>query len=165
MRKTATKLSQVYAKHLGARISPKKLAPVADLVRGKNIQDAKVTLTFDPTKASQLILKVLKSAEANALHNNKMSNALFVSELWVGPGETMKRGRLVAKSRFNPIMKRTANIYVGLSEVPYDNTPAPIKAATAKSEKSKTVKKENKVASNSDKKVKRAKAPKKESAK
>lgn len=113
--------SQVYAKHLGAHISPKKLAPVADLVRGKNILDAKVALTFDPTKAAKLILKVLNSAEANALHNNKMSNSLYVSELWVGAGPMAKRGRFVAKSRVSPILKRTANIYVGLSEIPYDS--------------------------------------------
>jgi large subunit ribosomal protein L22 len=114
------KTSQVYAKHLGARISPKKVAPVADLIRGKSVIDAKVTLTFDPTKASNLLMKVLKSAEANALHNNKMSNALFISEIWVGPGPMMKRGHLVAKSRYNPILKRTANIYIGLTEHAFD---------------------------------------------
>lgn len=109
--------SAVYAKHLGARISPKKVAPVASLVRGKNIVDAKVALTFDPTKAAIMILKVLRSAEANALHNKKMDTArLYVSEIWVGAGPTIKRGRIVAKSRMSPILKRTSNIVVGLSE-------------------------------------------------
>lgn len=109
--------STVYAKHLGARISPKKVAPVADLIRGKGVTDAKVILTFDTTKGSDMILKVLKSAEANAKHNNQLVNdKLFVSEVWVGPGQTMKRGRIVAKSRMSPILKRTSNIYVGLSE-------------------------------------------------
>ncbi len=126
-------MSQVYAKHLGARISPKKVAPVADLIRGKSVLDAKIVLTFDPTKASDLLLKVLRSAEANALHNNKMTNSLYISEVWVGPGPTMKRGHIIAKSRFNPILKRTANIYLGLTENTYDTTPKkPTKETTTK---------------------------------
>src|SRR5689334_13108754 len=109
--------SQVYAKHITARITAKKIAPVMDLVRDKNLMDAKRILAFDPTKAAAIILKVVKSAEANALHNNKLNTArLYVSEIWAGPGPTYKRMRLVAKSRVSPILKRTANIYVGLSE-------------------------------------------------
>jgi large subunit ribosomal protein L22 len=159
--------SQVYAKHLGARISPKKLAPVADLVRGKNILDAKIALTFDPTKAAKMILKVLNSAEANALHNNKMNNSLYVSEIWVGAGPMLKRGRLVAKSRFSPILKRTANIYVGLSELHFDNFGAPKKIIkeTVKVEKAATPKRAVKKAETKKvekvEKVKRTRAPKK----
>jgi large subunit ribosomal protein L22 len=109
--------STVFAKYIGARISPKKVAPVADLIRGKDVKEAKVILTFDTTKGSDMILKVLRSAEANAKHNNKLaSDRLFVSEVWVGPGPMMKRGRIVAKSRMSPILKRTSHIYVGLSE-------------------------------------------------
>ena len=119
MKKSILDISTVYAKHLGARISPKKVAPVADLIRGKGVKDAKVILTFDTTKGSDMILKVLKSAEANAKHNNQLANdKLFVSQVWVGPGPTAKRGRIVAKSRMSPILKRTSNIYVGLSERP-----------------------------------------------
>jgi large subunit ribosomal protein L22 len=137
------KLSQVYAKHLGARISPKKVAPVAELIRGKSVLDAKIVLTFDPTKASNLLLKVLKSAEANALHNNKMTNSLYVSEVWVGPGPTMKRGHIVAKSRFRPILKRTSNIYIGLTENTYDKADKKVskKENTTKSPVKKLVKK------------------------
>lgn len=109
--------SQVYAKHLQARISAKKVAPVADLVRGKDLLEAKVILTFDRTKASDLLLKVLNSAKANALTNAKLTESkLYISELWVGVGPTFKRMRIVARSRTNPIMKRTSNIYLGLSE-------------------------------------------------
>jgi len=109
--------SQVYAKHKTARISAKKVAPVMDLIRGKGLIEAKVTLAFDRTKAAVLLLKLLRSAEANATNNRKLdSSKLFVSEVWVGPGPTYKRMRLVAKSRVSPIMKRTSNIYVGLSE-------------------------------------------------
>lgn len=108
------KLLNIYAKHIGARISPKKVAPVCDLIRGKGVHDAKVILTFDPTKAAKMLLKVVNSAEANARHNAKLTQDLFVSEVWAGPGATIKRGRIVAKSRFSPILKRSTNIYVGL---------------------------------------------------
>lgn len=110
-------VSQVYAKHMRAPISPKKVAPVADLVRGKDVEAAKIILTFDPTKAAALLLKVLKSAEANAVTNSKLAkDSLYVSEVWVSGGALLKRGRIVAKSRYNPVLKRTAHIYVGLSE-------------------------------------------------
>ncbi|RJR26386.1 50S ribosomal protein L22 [candidate division WWE3 bacterium] len=109
--------SQVYAKHMAARITAKKVAPVMDLIRGKNLHDAKVTLAFDRTKASDVILKVLKSAEANAKNNKKLDvKKLYISEVWAGPGPTYKRMRLVAKSRVSPILKRTSHIYIGLSE-------------------------------------------------
>ncbi len=58
-RSITTKLSTVYAKNLGVRISPNKVAPFADLVRGQNVHDAKVTLAFDRTKAAKLILKLV----------------------------------------------------------------------------------------------------------
>jgi large subunit ribosomal protein L22 len=109
--------SQVYAKHMSARITSKKLAPVMDLVRGKDLLAAKKILAFDPTKAAEMILKVLKSAEANAKHNAKLdANTLYVSEIYAGGGPSYKRMRLVAKSRVSPILKRTAHIYLGLSE-------------------------------------------------
>jgi large subunit ribosomal protein L22 len=109
--------AQVYAKHLKARISPKKVAPVMDLIRGKGVNEAKVILSFDSTKSAALLLKVLKSAEANAKNNNKLDpEKMFVSEAWVGAAAMIKRMRIVARSRTNPILKRTSNIYLGLSE-------------------------------------------------
>lgn len=111
------KNSQVYAKHLKARISPKKVAPVADLIRGKKLEEAKVTLAFDSTKGAALLLKILKSAVANAVHNSKLvKDALYVSEVWVGAGPTYKRMRVGSRSRSAPVLKRTSNIYLGLSE-------------------------------------------------
>lgn len=109
--------SEVYAKHMKARISPKKVAPVMDLVRGKSLKEAKLALSFDRTKAASLVLKVLKSAEANAVNNNKLdSKDLYLSELWVSGGPVYKSGQFVAKGRFSPILKRTSHIYVGLSQ-------------------------------------------------
>ena len=107
----------VYAKHKGARTSVKKVRPVMDLVRGMNVSDAQRVLDFHPTKASGLILKVLNSAVANARNNMSLSeDKLYISDIYVTEGRTMKRGRIVAKSRLNPILKRTAHLVVGLSE-------------------------------------------------
>ncbi|HLC93769.1 MAG TPA: 50S ribosomal protein L22 [Patescibacteria group bacterium] len=111
------KKADVYAKINNARISPKKVAPVMDLVRGKPLNEAKLALKLDNTKASVMILKTLKSAEANAKHNqNLTTEKLYISEIYVDGGQTIKRGRIVAKSRFSPILKRTSRIVVGLKE-------------------------------------------------
>jgi large subunit ribosomal protein L22 len=108
---------QAYAILRRARISPKKVAPVLDLIRGKKIYDAKVALTFDNTKAARTVLKVLKSAEANAKNNAKLkTDGLFVEETWVSGGPVAKTGHATGKSYFSPILKRTSHIYVGLSE-------------------------------------------------
>ena len=111
------KKATVYAKHMGARTSVKKAAPVMNLVRGKSIAEAQDVLSFHPTKASDLILKVLNSAVANARNNLHLSEKdLYISEIYATEGTTMKRGRIVARSRFSPIFKRTAHLVVGLSE-------------------------------------------------
>jgi large subunit ribosomal protein L22 len=109
--------ADVTAKHLKAKISPKKVAPVMDLVRGKKLQQAKMILAFDTSKAAKMILKVLKSAEANAKNNHELdTKKLFVSEIWVGGGPVTKSGEFVGRGRFNPILKRTSHIYIGLSQ-------------------------------------------------
>lgn len=107
----------VVAKHMGARVSPKKVVPVMDLIRGKNVENAKVILAFDRSKPAKIVLKVLKSAEANAINNNKMEKSkLVIHELWVGAGTMMKRMTPGAKGRADPILKRTSHIYIHLSE-------------------------------------------------
>ena len=74
------------------RISPIKARLVIDLIRGKDVKDARTILVNYNTKASKLILKVLDSATANAVNNNKMDEKkLFVSEARVDAGPVMKR--------------------------------------------------------------------------
>jgi large subunit ribosomal protein L22 len=110
------KKADVYAKHKLARISPKKVAIVMDMVRGEALEKAKVILAFDKTKASEMILKVLKSAEANAVNNNNFKpEDLYLSDVYVNPGRIYKFGKMGSKGRFNPILKRTSHIVVGLS--------------------------------------------------
>jgi len=107
----------VYAKQKSVGISPKKVAIVLDLVRGLAVKDAERILMFDDTKAAKITLKVLKSAFANAKNNLKLNEEdLYVSEIRVDGGRAFKRGRIVARSRTSPILKRTSHITVGLSE-------------------------------------------------
>jgi len=99
------------------RISPQKVKLVADLVRGKKIGDAETVLKFTEKKAAQIVEKLLKSAIANATQNPNMDeNVLYVKEIFVGPGPTLKRWRSRAQGRVSPIRKRTSNITVILAE-------------------------------------------------
>lgn len=108
----------VLAKHISADISPKKVRPVMNLVRGKDIENAKVILAFDKTKAAQIILKVLKSAEANATHNNGIKkDDLIVTDIWVGQNTPGKKPNFGARGRYSVKVSKKSNIYVGLSEV------------------------------------------------
>ena len=112
------KKAEVYAKHKSATISSKKVAPVLNLVRGKSVDEAKVILAFDRTKAAKLILKVLKSAAANAKNNLNMDPAsMYVSDLHVDVGRTRKTWRPQARGRISPLLKRSCHITVGLSSL------------------------------------------------
>ena len=74
-------------------VSPSKVRPVADLVRGKGYVEAVAILEAMPQKGSELILKVLKSAGANALNTNRKldEDSLYVAALLVDDGPRLKR--------------------------------------------------------------------------
>jgi len=108
---------KVTAKHMGAPVSPKKAATVLDLIRGKSLENAKVILAFDRSKAAKMILKVVKSAEANAVNNNKMDKSkLQLGEIWVSGGQMRKTIQPGAKGQADPRLRRTSHIYVSLVE-------------------------------------------------
>lgn len=97
------------------RISSRKAALVADLVRGKKAEDAIAILRFTPKKASQMIKKVIESAVANAESNFKQNKeTLYVKEVIVTEGTTYKRGIHISRGRTHPLLKRTAHIFVKL---------------------------------------------------
>ena len=99
------------------RIAPRKARLVADLVRGKSVVDAIVILNNTPRAASPIIDKVVKSAAANAINNHSMNEEnLYVKEILVNEGPTLKRFRPRAKGSASPIMKRTSHISVVLAE-------------------------------------------------
>ena len=105
------------AEHRFARISPRKVQIVCDLIRGKDVETAKAVLRATPKAASELVLKVLKSAAANAENNHDMDpEKLFVSKTFANPGPILKRGMPRAQGRFYRINKRTSHITVIVAE-------------------------------------------------
>ena len=100
-----------------ARISPRKVKIVCDLIRDKDTELAKGILLHTPKHGAELLYKVLCSACANAENNHEMDPAkLYVSQVWVAPGPTMKRGRASARGRYSRILKRTSHITVVVAE-------------------------------------------------
>ena len=99
------------------RMSPIKLKPVTDLVRGKDLNEALNILKFTPGKGSQIVEKVVKSAAANAENNYDMNpDNLYVAEVYAHQGPTMKRIRPRAQGRAYRILKRSCHIGVTLRE-------------------------------------------------
>lgn len=99
------------------RISPRKMKPIADLVRGKNANEAIAILKFTPRKGAAVLKKVIESAVANAENNHGMDvESLFVSEVYANQGPTMKRWKAGSMGRANPILRRTSHIGVVLKE-------------------------------------------------
>lgn len=99
------------------RISPRKVRQVVDLIRGKKVSDALAILKFAPQKASEAISKVVKSAVANAEHNNEANaDSLFVSQIFVDQGPSLKRTMPRAMGRADMIRKRTSHITVVVSD-------------------------------------------------
>ncbi len=99
------------------RMAPRKVRLVADLVRGKSVEDALKTLRFTPKVASRPMKKLIESALANAENNHGLDiDILWVKEIRVDEGPTLKRFRPRAQGRAFPIHKRTSHISVVLAE-------------------------------------------------
>lgn len=99
------------------RISPRKVTILCDLIRGKDAKTACAYIMQTPKAASEPMLKLLKSAIANAENNHGMDvDKLYVSTAIANPGPTLKRGRARAKGRYNRILKRTTHLTIGVSE-------------------------------------------------
>ena len=100
-----------------ARISSRKVAIVANLIRGKNVDEALAILKFTPRGAAEIIAKVVKSAKANAENNHEMdADKLYVASIVANQGPTMKRFMPRAMGRATMIRKRTSHIEVVLKE-------------------------------------------------
>lgn len=101
----------------GERISPIKARLVIDLIRGKDVNEAKTILVNYNTKASKMILNVLNSAIANAVNNNKLDESkLFVSEARVDAGPVMKRIMFDSRGNIGHKDKRTSHIVISVKE-------------------------------------------------
>ena len=98
-------------------ISPSKVGIVADLVRGKPVREALAILRYTPKRASKVVEKAIRSAIANAENNHDMDgDSLYVAEIYVGKGPTLKRWRPRARGIAYPIQKKTSHLTVVLRE-------------------------------------------------
>ena len=98
-------------------MSPSKLKPVTDLVRGKDLNEALTILKFTPGKSAELVEKVVQSAKANAENNFDMDpDKLYVAEIYANQGPTMKRWRAGSQGRASIILKRSSHVGVVLRE-------------------------------------------------
>ncbi|MDD3840374.1 MAG: 50S ribosomal protein L22 [Clostridia bacterium] len=100
------------------RIAPRKVKIVVDLLRGKTVDDALAIVRNTPKAASSVMEKLIKSAVANAENNQGMDGSnLYISEVFVNEGPTLKRFRPRAMGRASRIRKRTSHITVILDEL------------------------------------------------
>jgi large subunit ribosomal protein L22 len=99
------------------RMSPIKLGPVTDLVRGKDLTEALTILKFTPGKGAEIVEKVVQSASANAENNFDINpEDLYVAEVYANQGPTMKRWRAAARGSAAMIRKRSSHVGVVLKE-------------------------------------------------
>ncbi len=109
--------NRAFAKLNYARISPRKVSIVLDLIRNQPVDKALGILQYTPKAASELLLKLVKSAEANAENNHNMDKSnLYVAECFVTPGPTLKRIQPKDHGKAFRILKRTSHITVVLKE-------------------------------------------------
>jgi len=108
-----------HARHI--RISPTKVRQVLAVIRGKSVVEAIALLENTPKAASEILIKVINSAAANAEHNQNMSRSdLVIAEIFADPGPVLKRMMPRARGRANRILKRTSHITVILDTVRED---------------------------------------------
>ena len=109
---------EVKAKLKHSRSTPRKVRLVADLIRGKNVNEAVNILAFTPKKAAGMIQKLLKSAIANAEENHKVLDVddLYIKSIRVDKGVVWKRSIPRARGMATPIMKRMSHITIILDE-------------------------------------------------
>ena len=99
------------------RIAARKSRQVVDLIRNKNVADARALLEFTVKRAADPVLKLLNSAIASALHDFKLQESdLYIAKITVDEGPTLKRSFPMSRGRAYPIMKRTSHVTLILSD-------------------------------------------------
>lgn len=146
---------QVKASLKNLRISPRKVRLLANLVKGMNVNEAKIQLKFSNKKSSEPLLKLLESAVANAQNNFKLKNDnLYISKLLVNSRPMLKRWKPRAMGRASAIRKRVSSVIMELDErgneqkenniKNYQKNPAKTTSITRKNAEEQTIKKEKK---------------------
>ena len=99
------------------RMSPRKMRLVADMVRGRGVDEAMALLKLTPKEAARAIEKAINAAASNATQNYGWTREdLYVSTIYADEGPTLKRFKAGARGRYKPILKRSAHITVGVAE-------------------------------------------------
>ncbi len=108
---------EIHATAKQVRMTPRKVRLVAAAVKGKPLTEAVSLLRFMPQRASRAVLKVVKSAAANAENNFDMDpNELYVVRVVADPGRTLRRYRAKARGRAGPLRKYLSHITVVVKE-------------------------------------------------
>jgi large subunit ribosomal protein L22 len=106
--------SRATVRHLG--VSPNKVRPVLDLMRGMSAEDAERMLQLQPRTAAGHVLKLLESAIANAEHNQQIPiDELFITRCWCDEGPTRKWGQARARGRYFRVRKRSSHVTIVLA--------------------------------------------------
>lgn len=121
----------------GVRMSPRKTGVVANLVRGRSVADALIILENTPRRSADVVARVIKSAEANALHNhNYKPNTLRITEITVTPGPRLKRIRPAARGSALRFQRKSSHIRVKVDgEIREVKKPSKKSATTKKGAK------------------------------
>lgn len=107
--------ARAIAKYL--KCSPQKTRLVVDLIRGKKVDEAVTILNFCRKAVSRDVMKVLKSAIANAENTKKLDvDSLFVTSAFVDPGPTIKRMHAKAMGRGAVIRRRSSHVTIVVGE-------------------------------------------------
>jgi large subunit ribosomal protein L22 len=111
------------------RIAPRKVRLVADMIRKKKIEEAQNILNFATKKAAKPLLKLLKTAIADARNNFQLDpNNLYISKITVDEGPKYKRWRPRSRGMVNEVQKKTSHLTLVLSEI----APGPPKFSKGK---------------------------------
>ncbi|MFO7635979.1 MAG: 50S ribosomal protein L22 [Clostridia bacterium] len=99
------------------RVPSKKAKQLLDVIRGKNLDEAYAILKHVPRSASEYVLKLMESAEANAVNNFELDKEkLYVADAFANQGPTLKRIKAKARGSATRIKKRTSHITIVLKE-------------------------------------------------
>ncbi len=129
-KQNADRRPQATAKYV--RISPSKVKIVLDIIRGKDFNEAMAILMGTPKAASEILVKILASAGANAENNLNMSKEdLYVAECFANPGPIYKRWWPRSHGSADTILKRTSHITIILDEKQAKVEAKPVKKAEA----------------------------------
>ena len=99
------------------RMAPRKARLVADLIRGKQVEEALLILRFSQKKAARILLKTVQSAIANATDTQNVDpDTLYIKHAAIDGGATVRRFTPRAHGRATPIRKRTSHFTVVVDE-------------------------------------------------